>query len=153
MEGTFSRFFFLKSILLKNIIGLGDQNLKGDFELDIPRAKISSTKCLFPQCNRDTDLHRIPHMVRYSIMKNKKFFIPQKGIACRRHCEYSSWSAVNIPRAKYLWTSALVTEMTDLLCTDFNQRDINNSFAGRLHSIAKSYTVVTENAHFCFSIG
>ncbi|XP_031622768.1 uncharacterized protein LOC116340428 [Contarinia nasturtii] len=101
----------------------GNANLVGDITLNISRARISSTKCCFRSCSTECpdELHRIPRAIRYEIMKNKRFFIPEKSVACNFHSDYSVLSEINIPVENCAFTAAQIEEMVDLLRSDPKQ--------------------------------
>lgn len=86
-----------------------------DITLNITRARISSTKCCISSCNNASKLHRISKIVRHEIMKTKRFFIPQKSLACDLHCDYSIWSEILIPTERCSFTAFQIEEMVDLL--------------------------------------
>lgn len=92
----------------------------GNIILNISRARISSTKCCVPFCTKEfpDELHRIPRAIRCEIMKSKRFFIPEKSVACYFHRNYSLWSEIIIPNESCAFTVAQIEEMVDLLRFD-----------------------------------
>lgn len=91
-----------------------------NINLNINRARISSTKCCVPFCHRQKpdEFHRIPRAIRYEIMKTKRFFIPENARACYLHRELSVWPELIIPNENCAFTTAQIEEMVDLLRSD-----------------------------------
>lgn len=89
--------------------------------LNIGKAKASSTKCCWPNCNAsypDKKLHRIPWKIRHDIMKRNRFFIPKRSLACDLHCDFSVWSGIKVPHEKNLFEADKIEDMVDLLCSE-----------------------------------
>lgn len=89
--------------------------------LNIGKAKVSSTKCCWSNCNAshpDRKLHCIPWKTRYDIIKMNRFFIPKRSLACDLHCHYSVRSGIRVPHEKCSFEADKIEEMVDLLCSE-----------------------------------
>lgn len=118
LAANFLRLEHFEFIVLTT--NLGNTNRVANINLNISRAYISSSKCCIPSCKKEypDKLHRIPRAIRCEIMKNKRFFIPEKSVACNFHNQFSVLSEMTITNENSPFTANQIEEMVDLLRSD-----------------------------------
>lgn len=88
-----------------------------EIELNISKARVSSTKCCVKFCDVEypAKLHRVSHQIRYELMKTKRFFIPENARACELHSDIDVWPGIRIEDEKCKFSITQIEQMIDLL--------------------------------------
>lgn len=92
-----------------------DARHKGEINLDINRAVISSRKCAHPLCIERSNLRRVPIQTRYNVIKKQRFYIPQRALSCNLHRDESTWLEIETFNADIPFSNDQIEDMVDLL--------------------------------------
>lgn len=92
-----------------------DARHKGEINLNINRAIISSRKCTHPLCFERSNLRRVPIKTRYNVLKKQRFYIPQRALSCNLHRDQSTLLGIETCNADIPFSNDQIEDMVDLL--------------------------------------
>lgn len=64
-------------------------------DLDIFRCAYSHNNCAFQFCCEKNGMHNITNIIRYGILKDKRFYIPIGTLACSKHIREQAWNNID----------------------------------------------------------
>lgn len=124
--------------------------MKGGINLSITRSSVSTSKCCFPICDEHSNLHRISHQMRNTILKKFRFYIPSKCVVCGQHGDESVWSEMGTELENLPFTVEQIEDMVDLLRIEPKPQLYSGEFCNyREHSI-RFFTKIRFNRSFQF---
>lgn len=83
--------------------------------LNIPRTKITRTKCAHPLCDQRTNLHSVCLRTRNEILKNERIYIPKAVRVCPQHQGSQSWLETPLDNMEFMYTDHQIEDMVDTL--------------------------------------